>query len=278
MLIVDAHPHIYSPDRVKYPTIPEPWDPGEPAAVEDLKRRMDDAGVARAVFIQTGTFYAHDNRYVMDSASAHREWATGVVTLSPDDPSQLDVLEDAVANYGIRGLRGSADAIGRISSPGVYRLWTKARDLGIVVNCMVLDDLDRVPEIEKIAADLDDLLIVIDHCFMLNTRHNTEPTLAALKRLSARPNIYAKLTSGTHGSYRVYPHPDMHEPLKRVIEHFGPDRCVWGSNFPNALWSKGTSYEQNLTLFTEELGLSKEEQNAILSATALRLWFPEESA
>ena len=30
----------------------------------------------------------------------------------------------------------------------------------------------------------------------------------------------------THGSYRVYPHPDMHEPVKRVTEHFVPDRCV----------------------------------------------------
>jgi predicted TIM-barrel fold metal-dependent hydrolase len=65
----------------------------------------------------------------------------------------------------------------------------------------------------------------------------------------------------------------MHDPLKRVIDMFGPDRCVWGSNFPNALWSKGTSYQQNLTLFTEELSLSVSDQAAILGETAMRLWF-----
>ena len=65
----------------------------------------------------------------------------------------------------------------------------------------------------------------------------------------------------------------MHGPLRQVIGYFGPDRCVWGSNFPNALWSKGTMYAQNLTLFTEELGLSNGEQEAILGGTAMGLWF-----
>ena len=274
MNIVDAHPHIYSADKTSYPTIDDPWEPGEPAEVADLKARMDESGVARAVFIQTSTNYGFDNRYVMNSAKENPEWATGVVTLSPYDPSHLEVLEDAVGNYNVRGLRG----IDPIGCEGGYRLWTRARDLGVVVNCMVLDDLNSIPAIEKIATDLDDLQIVIDHCFMLNASnttqtHTLDDKLTALERLSERPNIHAKLTPGTHGSQRVYPHEDMHDPLKCVIEMFGPGRCVWGSNFPNALWSKGTSYRQNLTLFTEELGLSISDQAAILSSTAMKLWF-----
>lgn len=278
MPIVDAHPHIYSPDRGAYPTIPEPWEPGEPASAEDLKQMMDVVGVDRAVFIQTSTFYGHDNRYVMDSAKKHADWAAGVVTLDPDDASHPDLLADAVKNSNIRGMRGTADSIGRISSPDVYRLWTRAMELGIPVNCMVMDELELVPEIERIAQDLGDLKIVIDHCFMLNTRQRTEETLLALERLARLPNIYAKLTSGTHGSYRVYPYVDMHGPLKRVIEAFGPGRCVWGSNFPNTLWSKGATYAQNLHLFVKELGLSLPDKADILGGTAMALWFPKEQA
>jgi len=273
MIIIDAHPHIYSDDLDKYPSIDDPWNPGEPATAEDLKSKMDETGVAKAVFIQTSTFYQWDNRYVMDSTRQYSDWATGVVTLSPDHPEHLDVLEDAVNNYSVRGLRGTTDQNGRLDSPNVKRIWTKARDLGIVVNCMVMDDLDRVPEIEALATKLDDLSIVIDHCFMLNTFRKTEETLQALERLSKLPNVHAKLTSGTHGSPRIYPHEDMHSPLKRVIDAFTPQRCVWGSNFPNALWSKGTSYAQNLSLFTDELGLSKSDQEHILGKTAERLWF-----
>ncbi|MDP6056720.1 MAG: amidohydrolase family protein [Dehalococcoidia bacterium] len=273
MNIIDAHPHIYSDDLEKYPTIDDPWQPGEPATAEDLKSKMDDAGVGRAVFIQTSTFYGWDNRYVMNSTRKYSEWATGVITLSPDDPQNLEVLEDAAKNYSARGLRGTSDQNNQIGSPNVRRLWSKARDLGMVVNCMVLDDLERLYEIELMARQLDDLNIVIDHCFMLNTVRKTEETIKALQRLAPLPNVHAKLTSGTHGSARVYPHEDMHDPLKRVIESFTPDRCAWGSNFPNALWSKGTSYAQNLSLFTEELGLSQSDQEAILGGTAVRLWF-----
>lgn len=276
MPIVDAHPHIYSSDRDAYPTIKEPWEPGEPAAAEDLKKIMDAVGVDRAVFIQTSTFYGHDNRYIMDSAKEHAAWACGVLTLDPDNDSHIDLLEDGVANSNIRGMRGTTDSLNRIATPNVYRLWTKAMELGIPVNCMVMDDLDRVPEIERIAQDLGDLKIIIDHTFMLNTRHRTEETLVALERLAQLPNVYAKLTAGTHGSYRVYPYVDMHDPLKRVIEAFSPKRCVWGSNFPNALWSKGATYAQNLHLFVKELGLSLPDKADILGVTAMSLWFPNE--
>ena len=65
----------------------------------------------------------------------------------------------------------------------------------------------------------------------------------------------------------------MHEPLRRVVAAFGAERCVWGSDFPQALWTPGTSYDQYVKLFTEELGLKEDEKNAIMGGTALKLWF-----
>ena len=98
---------------------------------------------------------------------------------------------------------------------------------------MVMDDLDLVNEIIYLGNKFSTLRIVIDHCLMLNTFRKTENTLNELKKLSKLPNIYAKLTSGTHGSPRIFPHEDMHDPLKKVIDLFSPERCLWGSNFPN---------------------------------------------
>ena len=46
---------------------------------------------------------------------------------------------------------------------------------------------------------------------------------------------------------------------------------------PTSCGSKGSSYADNLALFTQELGLSEDEQRAILGTTAMRLWFPEVS-
>jgi predicted TIM-barrel fold metal-dependent hydrolase len=50
-------------------------------------------------------------------------------------------------------------------------------------------------------------------------------------------------------------------------------RCVWGSDFPQALWTPGTSYEQHVRLFAEELGLGEADKLAIVGRTALSLWF-----
>ena len=100
MLIVDAHPHIYAADRRRYPTTDDPWEPGEPATAEDLRRRMAECGVARAVFIQTSTFYGVDNRYVCDSALANQEWATGVVNLDTGSVTTWDYLPDAMPMRG----------------------------------------------------------------------------------------------------------------------------------------------------------------------------------
>ena len=54
---------------------------------------------------------------------------------------------------------------------------------------------------------------------------------------------------------------------------FGSERCVWGSNFPNKLWSKGTNYQENLSFVSEKLGLSDFDKKNILSTVPLKLWF-----
>ena len=273
MKIIDAHPHIYSDDLNKYPPILDPWNPGEPANAEDLFVKMKKNKIQKAVFIQTGTYYGFDNRYIMDSARKFSEWATGVVTLSPDDKNSKDILQNAVDNFNVKGLRGIPNKNGKLRDSNVIDLWGKAESLEIAVNCMVMDDLKLVDEIIYLANKFSRLRIVIDHCLMLNTFRKTKETLHELKRLSKLPNVYAKLTSGTHGSPRIFPHEDMHAPIKRVIDLFSPDRCLWGSNFPNKLWSKGSSYSQNLNLFIDELGLTNSEKISILYSTSKSLWF-----
>ena len=94
--IVDTHAHVYCADVGSFPPIDDPWDPGEPAQASDLRRKMVASGVSRAVLIQTGTYYGFDNRYILAASKANAEWAVGVVTLDPDDPTSVSMLRDAV--------------------------------------------------------------------------------------------------------------------------------------------------------------------------------------
>ena len=59
----------------------------------------------------------------------------------------------------------------------------------------------------------------------------------------------------------------------RNEDRFGPQRCVWGSDFPCELWCPKITYAQHLQIFTEELGLDASTKQVILGETAHRLWF-----
>ena len=61
--------------------------------------------------------------------------------------------------------------------------------------------------------------------------------------------------------------------MLEVIERFGPERCAWGSHFPQAKYSPQLSYQQSLAIYLEEMPLSEEARRWIVGETANRLWF-----
>lgn len=93
--------------------------------------------------------------------------------------------------------------------------------------------------------------------------------------LSKYPNVHAKLTFIATGTDEDYPGHDMHEACLKIINEFGPKRCVWGSDFPCELWCPRFSYAQHLNVFKNELGLDATSKKAILGETAFGLWFKQ---
>src|SRR5919199_154931 len=146
-MIVDTHAHIYSADEAAYPPIEQPYRPpdgtGTPERLRDVSRA---AGVDRVMMVQTTTFYGWDNRFVRDTAARSRDWAAGVCTLNPDDPHSPDVLFALVTRANVRALRTYASgADGRYDHPGNRRLFDAARELGIVVNALLIAGAATIP-------------------------------------------------------------------------------------------------------------------------------------
>jgi L-fuconolactonase len=276
--IVDTHAHIYHPDETRYPKIADPLRPPQGTGdVEHLRREMVAAGVSRAVVVQTGTAYRWDNRLLADTARAHADWAAGVCTLDPAAAQSVDELERLAAGYNVRGLRmeptRTPDPV--FDHPGARRLWVAARRLGIVICAHI-----RSPFVGQLAALLSaypDVPVVLDHAAYPRAAEGVDSeTVVQVADLARFPNLHVKLTFAVTGSDEGYPFRDIHHILLRLIEAFGPERCMWGSDFPCELWLQGkATYQSHLSLFTEALGLSESEQRAILTHTPLRVWFPE---
>lgn len=271
-MIVDTHAHIYSPDEAAYPPCDQPLRPppgtGSPA---HLRREMQAAAVDRVMVVQTTTFYRWDNSFVRDTAAPSRDWAVGVCTLDPDHPHSPDVLYALVHRSNVRALRTYASGPERrYDHPGNRRLFEAARRLGIVVNALL--SLETADELAQMLRDYPDLPVVLDHCLALRASPRYEQTVAKVIELARHPNLHAKLTFLPTGSAEEYPFRDMHDACRRFIDAYGPDRCIWGSDFPTELWCPKVTYRGHLDLFRHELGLAPSEQEAILGATAARLY------
>ena len=272
MLILDTHTHIYSEDEASYPTVVKPLrPPGDAGSVTNLERVTKANGVAGVCIVQPSSFYDWDNRFICDTAAKTHRWTAGVCTLDPDDFHSPGLIRHYAKKYGIRALRSVPARDGKIDSPAVVALWRACAELGIVVN--VLCDRNNTDALAHMLENFPRHSVVIDHCLNLKAGPEQGAILADMLRLAKHTNAHAKLTCLGMGSAEGYPFRDMHEPCRKIIAFYTPDRCVWGSDFPCELWTPQATYSQNLRLFTEELGLETAAKEAILGKTARRLYF-----
>jgi predicted TIM-barrel fold metal-dependent hydrolase len=272
MLIVDTHAHIYSEDDKRYPPSAKPYrPPGTTGSISNLKRVTNANGVAGACIVQATTFYGWDNRFICDTAVSTKPWTAAVCTLDPDDPHSPGLIKHFVEKYGMRALRSYPSKDGKLDSAAVSGLWKACGEAGITVN--VLCNRDNTDAFGRMLEKFPRQSVVIDHCLNLKAGPDQDAVLSAMLRLAKYPNAHAKLTFLATGSAESYPFRDMHDPCRKIIAAYTPDRCVWGSDFPNELWTPKSTYAQYLGLFTEVLKLETAAKEAILGKTAKRLYF-----
>lgn len=78
--------------------------------------------------------------------------------------------------------------------------------------------------------------------------------LPHLLELARRPNVVLKVSGTCTMAREPYPYPDLWDPLARLFDAWGFERCLWGSDWTR---TQGfVSYEQAIEPFrlTDRLG------------------------
>jgi predicted TIM-barrel fold metal-dependent hydrolase len=83
------------------------------------------------------------------------------------------------------------------------------------------------------------------------TDNEAAPAVERMNALARHPNVFVKVSALPCFSSEPYPFKNLCEPLRRVIETFGPRRAFWGSDITRV--PATCSYRQVVTHFTEEL-------------------------
>ncbi len=272
-MVIDAHAHIWrpvSPDSSPVATIVS----GEAdISVELLRNCLNLHGVDRAVLVQP-IYPGEDNSYVADAAVREPDKFAAVCVVDPRSADAAERLAYWATERGCRGLRLRPKLSGKEQSFGdaaTIPLWEAAQQLGIVVS--LLCNFDHLGAVAKLADLFPTVPIVVDHL-----AHPQMPMAAVemqpLLNLSRFPRIYAKLSGFYYFSAVSYPHHDCVDLVRAVYDRFGPERLVWGSDFPHVTLRMG--YGRALSMVEEAFTwLTADERQRILGENALRLYWPE---
>jgi predicted TIM-barrel fold metal-dependent hydrolase len=262
-MIVDAHVHIWRKD----PGFPDPgvtfMSPASDIPLELLRHYMDEHGVDRAVLVQP-MYPGGDNSLVADAARAEPDRYAAVCVVDPRLPEAPDRLEHWVKERGCRGLRLRPSFAAETAAFENDALWRRVRALGVVVS--VLARMEHVPAIARVAGSFPEVPIIVDHFA------HPDPDFQPLLALADRPNVLVKVSGFHNFSKRPYPHEDGDAVFRAVLDRFGPDRMIWGSDFPHVLLKAG--YGPALHHLERRYpSLPKDDRDRILGKNAARLYW-----
>jgi predicted TIM-barrel fold metal-dependent hydrolase len=267
--IIDPHVHVWKRDP-RYPWAKETARPPEKDATpEMLLELMRTNGVARTVLIQV-IYYRWDNSYTADVLRQYPQNFRGVARVNPESPASPDDLSRLVEEQGFQGARLSpaADAAGDwIRGPLMPPLWKRCRDLKASMN--ILADVSRMPDIAVLIERFPDLTVVIDH--MADCPADQPEELKKLLALARFPKVFVKVSHTWSVSKQPYPYRDAQEQVKRLYDAFGPQRLMWGTDWP--MVEAHCGYAKALAMVRDQMKfLNEDDKSWMLSRTVERVW------
>ncbi|WP_028798770.1 amidohydrolase family protein [Streptomyces sp. 142MFCol3.1] len=277
-MTVDAHHHVWdlSVRDQDWITGPELRPLRRDFALSDLEPEARAAGVDRTVLVQTVTVAGETPEFLaLARESALVAGVVGWTDLTrPDVAEELARLRELPGGGYLKGIRhqvqGESDPRWLLR-PDVRRGLAAVAAAGLVYDLVVLPH--QLPACAAAAADHPGLTFVLDHAGKPPiARGALEPWTAAVRALAALPNTVCKLSGlVTEADLADWTVEDLRPYADTVLDAFGPDRLMFGSDWP--VCTLAATYGQVVDATRELLsGLAGEETEAVLSGTATRVY------
>ncbi len=279
MLTIDAQVHAYERDHPGRPWAGVLAGPPEVTG-DDMVAAMDAVGVDGALLVSAFTMYRYDASYAVSVRAAHPGRFALIKPVDPSDPRVAETIADWAATKGTvairlmmtRGLSSDPD------DPGINRVLATAARHSLPVNLMCSGRLEQAA---KLAAGNPETMLVIDHLGLQQPFEPPAPPepfadLPKLLDLATYENIAVKISGACTLSHEPFPYDDIWDPLGRVFEEFGFDRCMWGTDWTRAV--NLLTYEQGVEPFRRTGRLSDGDRADLMGRTLERIyrWSPSE--
>lgn len=275
-MILDSHCHVWE----RWPYAPPVPDPESRARAEQLLYEMDRAGVAQAVIIcaRIGD-NASNVEYALDAAARN----PGRLIVFPDidcrwspdyrTPGAAARLEQALSRWDMAGFThylADDDDGAWLNDDEGRAFFALADQRRQIVSLSVWPH--HMPAIVEMGARHPAMPILLHHRVFLGPRtahiaNGLDLVLAA----AGSPNILVKLSGmgNAAGPDDEFPYPQLASAGEALLRAFGPERLVWGSDYPVS--RRHMTYAQTLSMVTRHSGIAAHDLPSVMGGTMRNL-------
>ena len=283
MELIDSHVHLLYPEKFSYT-----WCAGDPVLnrayrLEDYRAAAAAAPVGvkvrSAVFIEADVppgqqeaeadFFgqmARDDRGTLPVAAV-------IAGAWPESESFSMQLEKYARDSRVRGVRRVLHTMpdGLVENPRFAANLRRLAEHRLTFDLCLRPHL--LPAVTALVAKCPGTTFVLDHCGVPDVaKAELDPWRGDLRTLAAQPNVVCKFSGLASACDSARPMtPQVRPYFAHCLECFGPERIMWGSDWPvcNLTFDLGAWLQTTAELLGE---LSEAEQTAIATGTARRIY------
>jgi predicted TIM-barrel fold metal-dependent hydrolase len=235
---------------------------------------MDTVGVDGALLVSPYTMYRYDASYALEVYTKHPTRFRLIKPVDPSDPAVAETIADWAATEGAVAVRLMLAYAGSVDpdDPGIGRVLEAAARHALPLNILCWGRLDLAA---NFARRFPDTQLVIDHIGLKQPFHPPVPEnpfaeVPKLLELAAHDNVAVKITGACTLSHAPYPYDDIWDPIRRIIDAFGIDRCLWGTDWTRAV--DLLTYEQGVEPFRRTGRLTADERARLMGGSLQRIY------
>jgi L-fuconolactonase len=271
MAIIDVQVHAYERNHPGRPWVGHLHGP-DSANGEEMVAAMDAVGVDAAVIVSSFNLYRYDPSFALAVYQKYPKRFRVVKPVDPTDPAIDDLVADWAKVAGAVGIRIMLrdELLSDPADPRLNRAFAAAGKHGLPVNFLCWGRLDDGAQLVK---QNPDTVIVIDHLGLLQSDPPENQPWADLPKvldLAKYPNARIKISGACTLSQKPFPYDDIWDPVLKIIDAFGIDRCMWGTDWTRT--SGMLTYEQAVAPFRETKRLSEDDKAKLMGGTLEKVY------
>ena len=272
--LLDTHQHLVYREKASYG-----WTKDIPPLAEgnftldDYKTLTEGLGIGGTLFMETGVDdpdYQQETRFVKSLADNSDNGMIGLISsIRPESDEAFETWLEETIEMGVVGYRRILHVMpDDTSQSDIFR--NNVRKIGVSGKTFDICFLPgQLPVAFELAKACENTKLILNHCGVPDIAGDgLDPWRQDIKALAQIPNVICKLSGlmaycapGTSSLETIEPYVD------HVLNCFGPNRMVWGSDWPVVNLAKGLP--EWIAVTRKILGkLSADEASSIAYGTA----------